>query len=156
MSSCIDFSTRARDFDYSSKETIKVKVAALVKDAETMEAVSDANVSIDIYHPNGTLWVSDNMTENHAGTGIYEWESSETIYAMDIEDGIFLAHVKASIGEGPVATDMLLIHIDPPRDNSTFSMTPLIYYLTAIIVIAAGTIIGIALLRKDRRSQITP
>ena len=144
------------DFDYSSKEKIKVKVAALVKDADTMEGVSDANVTVEIYYQNGTLWISDNMAERLAGTGIYEWESSETIYAMDIEDGIFLAHVKASIGEGPVATDMLLIHIDPPGDSSTFSMTPLIYYVTAIIVIAAGTIAGVALLRKHRRSQMTP
>ena len=127
-----------------------------LKMLNTMEAVSDANVTIDIYFPNGTLWVSDNMTENHAGTGIYEWESSETIYQMDIEDDIYLVHVKASVGDGPVATDMLLFHIDPPSDSSTLSSTPLIYYVTTVALIAAGTLTGIALLRRYRKLQVAP
>ncbi|MFX1535952.1 MAG: cohesin domain-containing protein [Promethearchaeota archaeon] len=144
------------DFDYLPKERIKIKLAALVKDADTMEAVSDANVTIDVYHPNGALWVSDNMTERHVGTGIYEWESSDTINEMDIEKDIYLVHVKASVGDGPVATDMLLFHIDPPSDSSNVSSTPLIYYVTVVALIATGTLTGIALFRRYRKLHLAP
>ncbi len=144
------------DFDYSSKGKVEVKVAALVKDADTMEAVSDAKVTVDIYYQDGALWVSDDMTENHAGTGIYEWENSSPFILYIVSDEIFLVHVKASVGDGPVASDMLLLHIDAFADRSTFSLTPRIYYWIAIIALAAGAIVGIALLSRHRKIQGAP
>jgi len=98
--------------DYLSEENVRVRLAALVKDANTTEAISDANVTIEIYYPNGSLWVSDKMIERLVGTGIYEWESNETIYQMNLEKGVYLVHVRASVGNAPVASDILLFHID--------------------------------------------
>lgn len=112
--------------------------------------------TIKIYYPDGTLWVSDNMTERLAETGIYEWESSETIHDMELEDGVYLVHVKASVGNGPVASDMMLFHMDPPLESSTSPLTPLIDYVIAIVILIAGTMIGIALLRRRKRLQVAP
>lgn len=143
------------DFDYSVKEEVKVRLGALVKDANTFEPVLNASVTIEIYFPNSTLWISDQMVENLAGTGIYEWESSNTIYDMKPPEGVYLVHVKASVDNGPIASDFLLFHIDPPSEDTTSSM-PLVCCATAIIIISvAGAITGITLVRKNRARQLT-
>ena len=43
------------ELDYFWKERVKIRLSALVRDAETMEPVSDANVTIQIYDPDGNL-----------------------------------------------------------------------------------------------------
>jgi hypothetical protein len=141
------------EFDYSNKEDINVRLAALVKDANTLRPVSGAHVIIEIYHPNGTLWISGNMLEKLVGTGIYEWESSNKIDKMKLKEGVYLVHVKAFLGVDPTASDMLLFHIDPPAGSEDPLSTTMSYYVAAVTVSVVGAIVGIFLARRHERLQ---
>jgi parallel beta-helix repeat protein len=138
------------EHDYSCKEEIKIRLVALVRDVNTMEPVLDADVAIEIYGPDGTLWVSDVMVERLVGTGIHEWESDAIICMLkelhELEDGVYLVYAQASCQGGPVASDILEFHIDPPSEGTV----PLPYYAIAFILLVgvAGTI----LLRKLRQT----
>ena len=105
------------EHDYLLMERVKIRLAALVRNAATMEPVSNANVTIRIYNPDGTLWLSDTMVEKLAGTGVYEWESEETIQQLRLEKGVYLAHVNASSEGSLVASDIIEFHIDPPSEE---------------------------------------
>jgi PKD repeat protein len=124
------------EHDYSSREEVKIKLSVLVKDINNMKPVSSANVTIEIYDPNGDLWVSDVMIEKLAG--IYEWESNTTIYELrekhQLEDGVYLVHVKASINNGPIASDILQFHIDSPEESGP-PMFSLLYYAITVAII---------------------
>ena len=77
--------------------------------------------------------VSDIMTENIEGTGIYEWQSDDTIEKLakiGYTKGIYLVHVQASHQGGPVASDIIEFHIDPPGEDPIYS------YILIIAVIA--------------------
>jgi hypothetical protein len=141
------------EFDYSNKEDIDVRLAALVKDANTLLPVSGAHVIIEIYHPNGTLWISGNMLEKLVGTGIYEWESSNKINKMKLKEGVYLVHVKAFLGVDPTASDMLLFHIDPPLGSEDPQLTTMPYYAASATVLFVGTIVGIFLIRRHKKMQ---
>lgn len=137
------------NFDYSSKEKVKIQLAAFVSDATTGEPVSNANVTIDIYSPSGVLWVSDVMDEVLAGTGIYGWESNSTIYDLmelhELEEGVYLVHAQFSYQEVPTAFGIIQFHIDPPLEESIGS--PIYYYVIVVSVVLLG-IVGIALLKR--------
>jgi len=141
------------ELDYSSKEDVKIRLTALVKDADTKEPVSNADVTIEIYFPNGTLWVSDNMVEKLIGTGIYEWESSKTIYQMKLKDGVYIVYVKASINNGPVAYDILEFHIDQPQEEFGSPASLLVYYAVIVVIVLAG-VSGVIFLRRFRKHSI--
>jgi len=141
------------EFDYFIYERIKVRLAALVKDAKTQNPVSGAIVLIEIYYPNGTLWISGRMYEKLVGTGIYEWESSDKIVAMKLSKGVYLVHVKAFVASDPSASDMLLFHIDPPPENKSPLLTTMSYSVASAIVLSAITIGGIFLIRRHKRLQ---
>ncbi len=124
--------------DYLYMERVKIRVTALVTDSESMEPVSDADITIDIYDPDGNLWSSDNMTEKLAGTGIYEWQSDETIRQLmgnrQLRKGVYLVHVQAAYQRGPTATDILEFHIDPLPENPTQLHTILMFVLAGALV----------------------
>ena len=131
------------EHDYLQMENVKIRVAALVTDAETMDPVSGANVTIEIYGPAGTPWISDNMTERLLGTGIYEWNSTKTIRELmargPLSKGVYLVHAQASYGGGPIAADILQFHIDPPVEAPIQLPTILLLLLTG----ALATVISI-------------
>jgi len=139
------------EFDYSPLEPTNIRLAALVKNATTMKPVSGANVIIQIYYPNGTLWVSGIMLEKLAGTGIYEWQSSNKIYTIRPQ-GVYLVQVKAFVTKDPTASDMLLFHIDPPAENQD-PLTTISFYAAFTIVLAAGTIVGAFVIRRHKKTQ---
>jgi len=131
------------EHDYLFMERVKIRVAALVTHTETMEPVSGANVTIDIYDPEGNLWISDNMTERLPGRGIYEWESTGTILqlmsARQLHKGVYLAQVQASHREGPIATDILEFHIDPPLEEPIQLHTVLLFVMVgALVTVISG------------------
>lgn len=142
------------EFDYSIKEKIKVRLAALVKDAKTSCPVSAAIVLIEIYYPNGTLWISGQMYEKLVGTGIYEWESSDKIDKMKLKEGVYLTHVKAFVASDPTASDMLLFHVDPPPESESPLLTTMPYSVASAIVLSAGTIAAIFMIRRRKRLQV--
>ena len=84
--------------EYFEDDDVKIRLAALVRYADTMEPLSNAAVDIMIYNPEGALWNSSSMVERLAGTGIYEWESSDTIVELELEKGFYLIHVQARLG----------------------------------------------------------
>jgi len=84
--------------EYFEHDDVKIRLAALVRYADTMEPLSNAAVDIMIYNPEGALWNSSTMVERLAGTGIYEWESSDTIVELELETGFYLIHVQAKLG----------------------------------------------------------
>jgi len=138
------------EHDYSCKEEVKVRLAALVRDVNGMEPVLDVDVTIEIYGPDGALWVSDEMVERLVGTGIYEWESDAMICELkelqELEDGVYLVCAQASYHGVPVASDILEFHIDPPSEGTV----PLSYYAIAFILLVG--VAGTVLLRKLRQT----
>jgi hypothetical protein len=136
--------------DYLFQENVKVRLDALVRDIDTMSPISGANVSVNIYYPNGTLWISDGMEEKLAGTGIYEWESVATIEQMNLDKGVYLVQAKASRASELPSTDILLFHIDPATEaQSTTPLTPVHYITIAIVIMSA--ILGTILLKRRGR-----
>jgi PKD repeat protein len=141
------------EFDYSRMEAVQIRVATLVRNALTMEPVSNALVTVEIYDPAGNLWVSAQMQEKIGASGIYEWPSVGTIAQLKLSKGVYLVRSGASFQGGPTAYDISLFHIDPPVEDTT-SVTPLLLYAVTIFI-AAGATIGIALLRRHKRRQLT-
>jgi hypothetical protein len=144
--------TLSGEFDYAFKEPVTIKISALVKDIKSKQPISGAHVTINIYAPNGDLLWSDQMTETVAGSGLYTWESDETI--QDIMKGphwqpfkgVYTVSVEASYNTGPTAYEAIEFHIDPPAETSE----PLpAYYIIALVAIAATSTI---LLRKLKLS----
>jgi hypothetical protein len=134
--------------DYLFQENVKVRLDALVKDVNTMSPISGANVTVNIYYPNGTLWISDKMDEKLAGTGIYEWESIATIEQMNLDEGVYLVQAEASLNNDLPSTDILLFHIDPPSGAQTIPALTEFYYVAIAIAIFAGAISTTILLKR--------
>jgi len=143
------------EHDYLHEESVRIRLVALVRDPITMEPVSHADVTVDIYDPDGNLWMSAEIRESGVGTGIYEWHSSKTIRELmqgrngadKLEKGVYLVHARASFQGGPAASDVLTFHIDPPTED--VSNAPLHYYAVAIIMLA-----GVASFGLLRRAQV--
>ena len=143
--------TLTGNLDYLLQEDVNVRLDALVKDFNTMSPISNANVTLNIYYPNGSLWISDKMLEKLAGSGIYEWESSATIGQLSLGKGVYLVQAQASAkGELP-STDILLFHIDPPSSAQATSPILEFYYVAIATAILASAILGTVLLRRHKR-----
>ncbi len=127
----------AGEHDYLLMENVKVRLAALVKEATTKEPVSNADVTINIYDADGGLWVSDTMVERLAGTGIYEWESEKTIRLLRLKKGVYLAHVTASLHAGQTVSDILEFHVDPPQEQPPTLQTILLVAMVGVALIAS-------------------
>jgi len=136
--------------DYLFQEDVKVRLDALVKDVNTMSPISGANVTVNIYYPNGTLWISDRMEEKLAGTGIYEWESIATIEQMNLDKGVYLVHAEASLNSDLPSTDILLFHIDPPSGAQTTPALTEVYYVAVAITILGAVLSTILLKRRGK------
>ena len=135
--------TLSGEFDYAFKEPVTIKILALVKDVKSRQPISNADVNIEIYAPNGDLLWSDQMVEMENGNGVYIWESEETI--QDIMKGphwqpfkgVYTVCVEASYNAGPIAYEALEFHIDPPAESSNI---PSYYPAVAIIVCIAALV----------------
>jgi len=84
--------------EYFEGDDVKIRLVALVKYADTMMPASNANVTIRIFDSDGELWGSGVMVEKLTGTGIYEWESIDTIAQLELQKGFYLIHVQARLG----------------------------------------------------------
>jgi len=131
---------------------MKIRLDALIKDISAMAPVSNASVDVKIYYPNGSLWISDTMTEEPTGTGIYEWESLGTIHELNLEKGVYLVQAEASISDDLPSTEILLFHIDPPTETQTASTAFQLYYTMAAIALIGGTILAV-FLKRHRRTE---
>ncbi|MGA3191360.1 MAG: hypothetical protein ABSD73_02475 [Candidatus Bathyarchaeia archaeon] len=134
--------------DYLYQEDVAIRLDAIVKDATTIATVSNASVTVAIYYPNGTLWVSDVMMEKPVASGIYEWESNETIHQMNLEIGVYLVQVQASVSNSTPSTDILLFHIDPASGAQATSQIAEFYYVALAISVLAGAILSAVLLKR--------
>lgn len=126
----------AGEFDYLEKEKINIRIAVLVKDKDTDEPVSGSTVTLEVFAPDGekisNKKIPENMIEKMAGSGIYEVESLKTIDKLKLDKGIYLVHIKASYEDGPMATDIIEFHIDPPTHNYNLYLLislPIIIYI---------------------------
>ena len=142
--------TLTGSLDYLLQEDAHIRLDALVKDAKTMATISNASVTLEIYYPNGSLWVSEKMSEILNGTGIYEWESNETIQQMNLEKGVYLACVQASITDDLPSTDIVLFHVDPPSGSPLTAPSIEFYYAALMIALAAALIIDIVILKRQQ------
>jgi len=134
-------------FDYGITEQARVKVFAELRDPSTMQPISGANVTIQVLDPNDNLWVSSSMVETLTGTGIYEWQSPDTIANMNLQVGVYLAMVTASNG-GLSTSDIMAFHVDPPSTATEAATLP--FYLATIIAVAlCGALVTIVLLKKN-------
>ena len=136
--------------DYLFQENVRVRLDALVRDINTMSPIFGANVTVNIYYPNGTLWISDKMDERLVGTGIYEWESNATIEQMNLDKGVYLVQAEASLNNDLPSTDILLFHIDPPSGAQTTPAPTEVYYVAVAIAIL-GAILSTILLKRRRK-----
>jgi len=137
-------------FDYGVAEPANVKVVAELRDAVTMEPISGANVTIQVYDPNDTLWISASMFEAINGIGIYEWDSPGTVANMNLQPGVYLAQVTASIGISS-ASEIMLFHIDPAGTT----MLPFILAMIVALVLG-GILIAQVLIRKAPKKPKEP
>ena len=144
--------------DYLFREDVKIRIAAIVTDVLTHQPISDAEIHIDIYHPDGTLWIaSESMTEID-GTGIYEWQSNATILDLmkqsrggpKLIKGVYLVHA-TTLWNGHVAEDIVELHIDPPAAEYSFLTQ---YVVAAIIGLAFVATIFLA--AKKRQTNPRP
>lgn len=133
-------------FDYGNSEQAKAKIFGELKDPKTMEPISGANVTIQVFAPNDTLWVSASMVETLNGTGIYEWESADTIASENLQVGVYLAQVVASNGTSS-ASGIMPFHIDPPATSSGTGTLQL-YLATILLAVLGGMLIVLLLLKK--------
>lgn len=147
--------TLGGNLDYLLQENVSIRLDALVKDINTMMPISDANVTVNIYYPNGSLWISSTMQEKLAGSGVYEWESSATIGQLNLEKGVYLVHASASVSNDSPSTDILLFHIDPPTGTQTTSTIPEFYYIALIVGVLAGAVLSGLLVRKYGKAPKT-
>jgi hypothetical protein len=137
--------------DFLLQEDVNIRIDAQVNEAKTMALVSNATVTIDIYYPNGSLLVSDIMVEKF--TGVYEWESNETIHQMNLEKGVYLVHTEASAtGETP-SSAILSFHVDPPPNNQPALTAPDLFFAALAIVLAA-TMLGVTLHRRQKKGPL--
>ncbi len=131
------------EFDYTFKEPVTIKILALVKDVKSRQPLSNAEVNIEIYAPNGDLLWSDHMVEMETGNGVYIWESEDTIQEImkgphwQPFKGVYTVCVEASYNAGPISYEALEFHIDPPAESSSI---PSYYPVVAIIVCVAAII----------------
>jgi hypothetical protein len=132
-------------FDYSVTEPAKVKVVAQLRYPITMGPISGASVTIQVFEPNDTLWVSAHMVETLNGTGIYEWESADTVANMSLPVGVYIARVTASSGIFS-ASDIMLFHIDPPPNSVGTAALP--FYLATIVALVLGEILIVQVLLR--------
>lgn len=135
-------------FDYGVTEPAQVKVCAVLNDPVTIQPISGANVTIQILYPNDTVWVSSVMTETISGSGFYEWNSPDTVANMNLQPGVYIAHVTASNGSSS-ASNFMLFHIDPPPTEAETTMSPFILAM-AIVLGLCGTLITVLLIQKGR------
>ncbi len=130
-------------FDYLIREAVRIKVAALVKDATTGLTVSNATVTLQIYNDASQLWVSGTMVQKIPGSGIYEWTSSGTILALNVKKGLYLVRVTASYKGGPAASAITMFHVDPPPEGATPDRT-LEVQVGGVMAIAMAAALAIA------------
>jgi len=141
------------EHDYMPWENIRIKVAAFVIDIETMEPVSNANVTIAIYDQQNNLWIYDFMTEI-PNSGIYTWESSQTVDKIYSRygKGVFTVVVTVFYNDAKIASDTMTLHIDPfPEQEESGQTVPL--HLIIIIVAAIAVITIPITLHAKRRNE---
>jgi len=136
------------EFDYLRMEPVNIRLAALVRDAETMEPVSNAAVNVEIYDAAGNLWGSAPMQEKILESGVYEWFSAGTIGQLRLSKGVYLVRAGASFRDGPMAYDILEFHIDPPAEGINE-----IHYVAFTVVVLANAA-GLALKRRQIANRI--
>ena len=138
------------EFDYLKFENVRIRLAALVTDADTGEPVSDVDVTLDIYD-----LVTASMVEKVAGSGIYEWESDQTIHMLMrrgiLKKGVYVVHVRASLHGGPIASDILEFHIDPPAED----FMPTTTLVVAIIALLASIVTPLILFKQHIKRLYT-
>jgi hypothetical protein len=88
------------------------------------------------------------MMEKPVASGIYEWESNETIHQMNLEIGVYLVQVQASVSNSTPSTDILLFHIDPASGAQATSQIAEFYYVALAISVLAGAILSAVLLKR--------
>ena len=141
-------------FDYLLQETVPIQVAALVTDASTGQAISGANVTIQVVDTSGSTVVSSTpMVEKTPRTGIYIWTSNATIQRLHLPKGVYLATVTATLSGGPATSAILSFHIDPPVDAAPEPIlsTP---WIIAIAVLASSSVTGIITIGLQRMRRI--
>jgi hypothetical protein len=106
-----------------------IMVVALVRDQKG-NPISNATVLLDIYSLNKDgVWVSNATMNETVFWGVYKWSKDKENekecdkywkcheISKKLEKGLYIAKVMASVGSGPVATDMIEFHIDPPEES---------------------------------------
>ncbi|MFW9829146.1 MAG: TolB family protein [Candidatus Thorarchaeota archaeon] len=104
-------------FDFLEKEKIHLQIAGLLTEFFSGDTVSEATVTFDVYHPNGTKILDGEMIEQVADSGVYIYKADLTMKEMDLPKGIYWIYAQAETSEGLKAVDMIQFHIDPPGDQ---------------------------------------
>jgi hypothetical protein len=131
----------AGELDYLFMENIKIRISALATDTVTLKPIPHLKVSMTIYYPDNTIWKSQFMTEI-GGTGIYEWQSSKTLFDLmrgskaELRKGIYLIHVETSI-HGNTAHDIAELHVDPPAEQENLLSQYLLIIMLGVALTGA-------------------
>ncbi len=123
-------------FDYLLKEDIHLQLAAFLVDISTGDPVTGATITIDIYDPDGSTFVSESFEEG-TDPGVYVYTYPETFKdsKKDWVKGIYIVYAHATAPNGAEAVDMIQFHIDPPGSQGP-----------DIVILALGGFIGLLVL----------
>jgi len=129
------------EFDYLENEPIKIRLTALVVDADSREIASGAAVRMAIYGPTGTSPVLEDIMQERL-SGVYVYTTPKTIEQYNLDKGIYLVHVNVFYSRGPSYYGIVEFHIDPPahvnsQDSATL-VTIACVGLAGICAFAAG------------------
>lgn len=107
----------AGELDYQQNENTRIRIATLVVDEDTKQPVTaDINVTMNLYRPNGNLFLSNVRMVQKNKTGIYEFVSNATLATLQPPKGIYLVHITAIPLVGNAVHDIIEIHHDPPGE----------------------------------------
>jgi hypothetical protein len=149
------------ELDYLFREDVKIKISAFITDVMNNQPVSGLSVSIKIYYPDGTVWItSEPMVEVAVGTGVYEWQSSNTILELmqqgregpKLIKGVYIALASTTRG-GQVVYDIAEFHIDPPAEIGDHSQDA--YLVVVTVALAAALFFALAKRKSKSYARIS-
>ena len=141
------------NFDYPIREAIPLQIAALLTDHYNGKPVSGATVTFWVHNPEHQMIFTGTLEEQVSGSGVYLYQTSQTLRQLDLDKGIYLIYAKATVIGGVESIDMIQFHIDPPGGSSPTDLGLLSLLTLGIIGVASVVLHGFLVLFWLRRRK---
>jgi len=104
-------------------EPIPIRIIALITEFQTDIRLSEVAAYINVYAPNGSLLFDNTMEEDPRISGLYVWESPNTVEESELPFGFYLVNVTAVNGDYPSSEAIIEFHISYIEPQSTETTT---------------------------------